>query len=166
MGQDMHVRGAVDDDWPDIWPFWHAIVAAGETYTYPPSTGYEEARSNWMLSPPAEVLVAEDDSGAVRGSAQLRPNQIGLGDHVANASFMVDPSAWGLGIGRQLGEAVLERARGAGYQAVQFNAVVATNESAIRLWESLGFQVVGRVPQAFRHPTGDLVDLLVMHRFV
>ena len=160
----MQVRVAVDADWPDIWPFWHAIVAAGETYTWSPDTGADEARRLWMLPPPAEVLVAEDEQGAVRGSAVYKPNQPGLGDHVANASFMVDPAARGLGIGRRLGEAVIERARGAGFRALQFNAVVATNTGAIRLWESLGFEVVGRVPEAFRHPQQGLVDLLVMHR--
>ena len=160
----MDVRVAVDDDWPDIWPFWHAIVAAGETYTWSPATTYEEGRRLWMLPPPAEVLVAEDGNGAVRGTAVVKPNQPGLGDHVANASFMVDPSARGLGIGRRLGEAVIERSRAAGYRALQFNAVVATNAPAIRLWESLGFAVVGRVPQAFRHPHEGPVDLLIMHR--
>jgi L-amino acid N-acyltransferase YncA len=166
MGEAMHVRDAVEGDWPDIWPFWHAIVAAGDTYTYPPSIDDDDARRLWMLPPPAEVLVAEDASGAVRGTAVFKPNQMGPGDHVANASFMVDASARGLGIGRQLGEAVLERARSAGYRAMQFNAVVATNDNAVHLWESLGFEVVGRVPQAFRHPTRGLVDLLVMHRFL
>ena len=161
----MNVRVAVDDDWPDIWPFWHAIVAAGSTYIWPPDTDYDEARRVWMLPPPAEVVVAEDDQGAVRGTAVIKPNQPGLGDHVANASFMVDPAAQGLGIGRQLGEAVIERSRAAGYLALQFNAVVATNEAAIRLWESLGFAVVGRVPQAFRHVEHGLVDLLVMHHY-
>jgi L-amino acid N-acyltransferase YncA len=161
----MNVRVAVDDDWPDIWPFWHAIVGAGETYVWPPTTDYDEARRLWMLPPPAEVMVAEDDQGAVRGTAVVRPNQPGLGDHVANASFMVDPTVRGMGIGRQLGEAVIERTRAAGYRALQFNAVVATNAAAIRLWESLGFEVVGRVPQAFRHAEHGLVDLLVMHRF-
>jgi L-amino acid N-acyltransferase YncA len=161
----MNVRVAVDSDWPDIWPIWHAIVAAGDTYTWAPSTGFDEARRLWMLPRPAEVLVAEDDQGAVRGTALVKPNQPGLGDHVANASFMVDPAARGLGIGRQLGEAVIERSRAAGYLALQFNAVVATNTAAIRLWESLGFEVVGRVPQAFRHAQHGLVDLLVLHRF-
>jgi L-amino acid N-acyltransferase YncA len=160
----MHVRGAVDGDWPDIWPFWQVIVDAGETYAWLPGTGYDEARSLWMLPPPAEVYVAEDDQGAVRGTAVLKPNQPGLGDHVANASFMVDPSARGQGIGRQLAEAVIERAQAAGYRALQFNAVVATNAAAIHLWSSLGFTVVGTVPDAFRHPRDGLVDLLVMHR--
>lgn len=116
-----------------------------------------------MLPPPAEVLVAEVD-GSVVGTAEHRPNQVGRGAHVANASFMVAPESAGQGVGRALAEAVIDRARAAGYRAMQFNAVVATNVRAMALWESLGFVVVGRVPRAFRHRTEGEVDLLVMHR--
>lgn len=160
----MKVRVATDADWDDIWPIWHAIVAAGETYVWAPETNRDEGRRLWMLPPPAEVLVLEDDDGRLRGSAVVKPNQPGLGDHVANASFMVDPGAQGRGVGRRLAEVVLERARVAGYQAMQFNAVVSTNVAAMRLWTSLGFAIVGTVPGAFRHPRLGLVDLHVMHR--
>jgi L-amino acid N-acyltransferase YncA len=160
----VRIRTATDDDWPAIWPLWHAIVAAGETYVWSGDTTCDEARQLWMLPPPAEVVVLEDDEGVVRGSAVLKPNQPGRGDHVANAGFMVDPDSQGQGFGRRLAEAVLERARAAGYQAMQFNAVVATNTGAIRLWESLGFTIVGTLPGAFRHPRLGLVDLHVMHR--
>jgi L-amino acid N-acyltransferase YncA len=158
------IRPAVDADWEQIWPFWHAIVAAGETYMYPPDADYEAGRRGWMLEPPGEVLVLVDDEGRVRGSAQLKPNQSGPGAHVANASFMVDPDASGRGYGRRLGEAVLERARASGYRAMQFNAVVATNTNAVQLWQSLGFEIVGTVPEAFRHPTKGFVDIHVMSR--
>jgi len=160
----VRIRTATDDDWPAIWPLWHAIVAAGETYVWSDDTTCDEARQLWMLPPPAEVVVLEDDEGVVRGSAVLKPNQPGRGDHVANAGFMVDPDSQGQGFGRRLAEAVLERARAAGYQAMQFNAVVATNTGAVRLWESLGFTIVGTLPGAFRHPRLGLVDLHVMHR--
>jgi L-amino acid N-acyltransferase YncA len=158
------IRPATDDDWAAIWPIWHAVVAAGETYVWAPDTGSDEARRLWMLPPPAEVLVLEDDDGNVRATAVFKPNQPALGAHVANASFMVDPDARGHGYGRLLGEAVLDQAREAGYQAMQFNAVVATNTAAVNLWESLGFDVVGTVPQAFQHPSKGLVDLYVMYR--
>ncbi len=118
-----------------------------------------------MLPPPAEVLVAEDD-GEVVGTIEVRPNQPGQGSHVANFSAMVAPDAAGRGIGRALAVAALERAREAGYRAVQFNAVVATNIRALALWEDLGFRIVGTVPGAFRHPTEGDVDLHVMHRWL
>lgn len=150
-------------DWPALWPIWHAVVAAGETYVWPPETASDEARSLWMLPPPAEVFVLED-GGDVVGTAVLKPNQPGLGDHVANASFMVHADARGRGVGRRLAEHVLAQARASGYQAMQFNAVVATNTVAIELWQSLGFATIGTVPDGFRHARLGLVDLLVMHR--
>lgn len=140
------------------------MVGAGDTYVWDLSAMTEaDARAAWMLPPPAEVLVAVDD-GVVVGTAEVRPNQAGRGSHVANASFMVAPDRAGRGIGRLLATEVLDRARAAGYRAVQFNAVVATNTRAIALWTSLGFTVVGRVPGAFDHATEGEVDLLVMHR--
>ncbi|MEY2430474.1 MAG: hypothetical protein QOC92_200 [Acidimicrobiaceae bacterium] len=118
----------------------------------------------WMLPPPAEVWVVDNNLLGIRATALLKPNQLGLGDHVANASFMVHPEHTGDGVGRSLAEAVLARARELGYQAMQFNAVVATNEPAIKLWRSLGFEVVGTIPAGFRHATRGPVDLLIMHR--
>jgi L-amino acid N-acyltransferase YncA len=159
----VEIRRAEDDDWAGIWPIWRDTVAAGDTYVWLPGTPEEEARAAWMLPPPAEVLVVED-GGRIVATALLQPNKVGLGDHVANAGFMVDPSVAGRGVGRQLAEAVLERAGDAGYEAMQFNAVVATNDRAVRLWRSMGFEVVGRVPQGFRHARHGLVDLLLMHR--
>ena len=160
----MEIRDATAVDWPRIWPFLREIVAAGETYTWPRDVGEEHARTLWMVPPPGRTVVAVDADGTVLGSAKLTPNQLGPGDHVANASFMVDPAASRRGVGRALGAYVLERARADGYRAMQFNAVVATNTRAVDLWRSLGFTVVGRVPEGFRHPTQGYVDLLVMHR--
>ncbi|RBQ10524.1 GNAT family N-acetyltransferase [Micromonospora sp. LHW51205] len=160
----MEIRTATPADWPLIWPFLREIVAAGETYTWPPDVTQEQARRLWMPGPPARTVVAVAPDGTVLGSAKLAPNQGGPGDHVANASFMVAPAAAGHGVGRALAGHVLAAARADGYRAMQFNAVVATNTRAVALWRSLGFAVIGRVPEGFRHPTRGYVDLLVMHR--
>ncbi|SCL36702.1 L-amino acid N-acyltransferase YncA [Micromonospora rhizosphaerae] len=160
----MKIRDATIADWPLIWPFLREIVAAGETYTWPRDIGEEQARRMWLVPPPGRTVVAVDPDGTVLGSAKLVPNQAGPGNHVANASFMVAPAAAGRGVGRALGAHVLELARAEGYRAMQFNAVVATNTRAVGLWRSLGFDVVGRVPDGFRHPTEGYVDLLVMYR--
>lgn len=158
------LRDAVAADWDAISPIWWAIVRAGETYVWDADVmSDDDARAAWMLPPPAVVLVAEVDRVVV-GTAEVRPNQVGRGAHVANASFMVDPEASGLGVGRALAAAVLDRARAEGYRAMQFNAVVATNTRALALWESVGFAVVGRVPGAFHHAARGDVDLVIMHR--
>ncbi|MBU8855889.1 MULTISPECIES: GNAT family N-acetyltransferase [unclassified Micromonospora] len=160
----MEIRTAAPADWPLIWPFLREIVAAGETYTWPRDVTEGRARTLWMPPEPARTVVSVAPDGAVLGSAKLAPNQGGPGDHVANASFMVAPAAAGRGVGRALAAHLLDAARADGYRAMQFNAVVATNTRAVGLWRSLGFEVIGRVPEGFRHPARGYVDLLVMHR--
>ncbi|WAX76610.1 GNAT family N-acetyltransferase [Streptomyces sp. KMM 9044] len=158
----MPIRKAVADDWPRIWPFWHRIVAAGETYTWHPDTSEEDARVLWM-SPAKQVYVVEDDAGAVVASAYLTPNYGGPAARIANAGFMVDPGHVGRGHGRALAGHLLDEARAAGYRGMVFNAVVETNP-AVRLWTSLGFTVLGTVPEAYEHPRHGRVGLHVMYR--
>ena len=158
----MTIRPATDADWAQIHPFFEAIVTEGETYAYPPDLTSDEARALWMERPPGATVVLEED-GVVLGTAKMGPNRPGNGAHVGTASFMVSPTARGRGVGRRLGEQVVEWHRDAGFRAVQFNAVVETNTSAVRLWQSLGFEIVGTVPGAFRSPTHGYVGLHVMH---
>ncbi|MEU3788383.1 GNAT family N-acetyltransferase [Streptomyces fructofermentans] len=158
----MLIREAVADDWPRIWPFWHRIVAAAETYAWARDTSEEEARVLWT-APGKRVYVAEDDTGAVLGSAYVTANYGGPAAGVANAAFMVDPDHSGRGVGRALAEHVLVAAKGDGFRAMVFNAVVETNP-AVRLWTSLGFTVLGTVPDAFEHPRHGRVGLHIMHR--
>ncbi|MEV6587490.1 GNAT family N-acetyltransferase [Streptomyces acidicola] len=158
----MPIREATAEDWPRIWPFWHRIVAAGETYTWDPDTSEEAARALWM-APAKRVYVAEDTTGAVVGSAYLTANYGGPAAGVANAGFMVDPDHGGRGTGRALAEHVLAAAKAEGYRGMVFNAVVETNP-AVRLWTSLGFTVLGTVPDAYEHPRHGRVGLHVMYR--
>jgi GNAT superfamily N-acetyltransferase len=161
MGLD--IRAATDDDWAVIYPFFTAIVDAGETYAYPAGLSSDDARALWMEPPPAYCVVAIDD-GVVVGTAKMGPNRPGRGSHVATASFMVDPAQAGRGVGRALGSYALDWARTAGYASMQFNAVVETNVGAVRLWKSLGFEVIGTVPEAFESATHGRVGLHVMYR--
>lgn len=158
----MVIRPADDDDWPLIWPIFSATVSAGETYAYPIDLTADTGRGWWMESPPGRTVVAVEGA-AVLGSAKMGPNRPGRGDHVATASFMVDPVARGRGVGMALGAHVLAWATDEGFRGMQFNAVVETNP-AVRLWESLGFEVIGTVPEAFRHPANGLVGLHVMYK--
>jgi L-amino acid N-acyltransferase YncA len=162
----VEIREAKPEDWLAIWPFFEQIVVAGETYAYDPGMSEPEARRLWMVGAPGRTVVAVDGDGAVIGTANMYANRPGPGAHVASASFMVDPSRAGRGTGRALGQYVIEWARTAGFRAIQFNAVVETNERAVGLWRSLGFEVLAKVPEAFRHPTRGYVGLLVMYRFL
>ncbi len=160
----MEIRPASDNDWPLIWPFYRTIVEAGDTYAIDPQTTGEQGRRDWMQAPPGATFVAVDDDGSVVGSASAYPNRPAAGAHVASASFMVDPAHSGGGVGRALGEHVIDWAREQGFRSMQFNAVVETNQRAVRLWETLGFEVLATVPEAFRHPTEGYVGLLIMYR--
>jgi GNAT superfamily N-acetyltransferase len=153
------LRLATLDDWPEIWPTWTAVAQAQESYTYDPATSYDDARAIWFAK---EAWVSCGPE--LLGTYQLGPNQPGPGAHVANASYMTFPAARGRGVGRAMGAHSLDRARERGFTAMQFNAVVSTNEVAVRLWESLGFATVGRVPGAYLRGDGAYADLLVMHR--
>jgi L-amino acid N-acyltransferase YncA len=156
------IRDATDEDWPAIHPIFARIVAEGRTYAYPTDLSSEQARALWMEAPPSSTVVAVEEE-VVLGSAKMGPNRPGRGAHVATASFMVDPAHAGRGVGRALGRYVVDRATAEGYRSIQFNAVVETNTAAVRLWRSLGFEIVGTVPEAFDHPEHGLVGLHVMH---
>ncbi len=156
------IREATDRDRDAVWEIFHAVVAGGDTYVFEPETPRDQALAYWF-DRGTRTYVAESD-GRVVGTYVLRPNRPGLGSHVANASFMVSPSARGLGIGRAMGEHCLDEARRLGYRAMQFNFVVSTNEPAVRLWKRLGFTIVGTLPGAFRHRTLGFVDAYVMFR--
>jgi L-amino acid N-acyltransferase YncA len=160
------IARATDGDWPRIWPVWHEVVAPGDTYTFPTDSTSEDGRRLWMPASPAQTWIATDAEAPdlVLGTYLLKPNQTGPGSHVANAGFMVGSAARGRGLGRALAEHCITQARLAGYLGMQFNAVVANNHRAIALWHSLGFETVGTVPRAFRHPRDGLVDLLVMYQ--
>ena len=157
------IREFQEDDWAAVWPVFRDVVAAGETYAYDPALTSDEARRLWVEAPPAHTVVAVDGDRLL-GTAKAGPNRPGRGAHVATASFMVDSAARGRGVGRALGEYVIGWARAQGYAAMQFNAVVESNHSAVALWQALGFEIIGTVPEAFEHATLGRIGLHVMHR--
>lgn len=164
MTIELTIRELVPAEFGLVWPVFHAVVAAGDTYAFDPATTIDAAR-RLMTTPPARTFVATRGDTVV-GCYLLRPAQGGLGDHVANAGYMVAPEARRQGIAQRLCEHSLVVAREAGFLAMQFSFVVATNETAVRLWQRCGFAIVGRVPAAFRHARLGLVDILIMHRFL
>ncbi|HYL86218.1 MAG TPA: GNAT family N-acetyltransferase [Candidatus Angelobacter sp.] len=158
----MQIRKFAGGDEDAVWAILEPILRAGETYTLPHDISREGALAFW-LSPAHEVFVVLEGSEVV-GTYILRANQQGGGAHVANCGYMTAPRATGRGVAQAMCAHSLERARERGFRAMQFNFVVSTNERAVRLWQSFGFEIVGRLPRAFAHPTHGYVDAFVMYR--
>lgn len=159
----MLIREYNESDWAAIWPIFRDVVSARDTYVYDPAWSSDEARKVWVEPPPGRTVVACDGERVI-GTAKMGPNRPGPGSHVATASFMVAGEARNRGVGRALGEYALEWAREQGYAAMQFNAVVETNVAAVRLWQVLGFQIIGTIPEAFAHRELGRVGLHIMYR--
>jgi L-amino acid N-acyltransferase YncA len=155
------IRKATPADADAIVAIFREVVEAGETFAFPADMPRTDVLRFWT-APPARAYVAEVD-GHVVGSSYIKPNQPDRGSHVANAGFMVAEEARGRGVGRALGEHAIAEARRLGYRAMQFNFVVSTNP-AVKLWQDLGFAIVGTLPGAFRHPSKGFVDVFVMFR--
>jgi L-amino acid N-acyltransferase YncA len=156
----LNIRSAKDSDRDAIWKIFQEVIAASDTYPLDPEISREDALAYWFQRD-ARVYIAEKD-GQIAGIYTVHPNQSGGGAHVANAAFMVPVIARGQGIGRAMGEHCLNEARRLGFRAMQFNFVVSTNESAVKLWQTLGMKIVGTLPGAFRHPEKGYVDVYVM----
>ena len=161
----MQIREFVEADWPQVWPIVREVVQAEDTFPYDPAMTEAQAREIWVEQPPGMTVVAVED-GKVLGTAKMGTNRPGPGSHVSTASYMVAAETRGRGVGTALLLFTLDWARDRGYAGIQFNAVVETNRAAVGLYEQYGFQVVGTVPGAFRHPTHGRVGLHVMYREV
>jgi L-amino acid N-acyltransferase YncA len=156
------IRPVTDGDADAIWAIMEPIIRADETYTLPRDMSKEATLAYWF-SPEREVFVAED-SGEIVGTYCLQANQRGGGAHVANCGYMTAASATGRGVARAMCAHSLDRARERGFRAMQFNFVISANDRAARLWQSFGFEIVGRLPGAFQHPTRGYVDACIMYR--
>jgi GNAT superfamily N-acetyltransferase len=154
------IRAARPEEKDRVWDIFSRVIAAGESYVFEPDSAIDVFETGWWGYDPFVAVIDRE----VAGTFILRPNYRGLGSHVANAGFMVHPDFQGRGVGRAMGTACLREARKQGYASMQFNMVVSTNEPAVRLWKSLGFQISGTLPKVFRHSRFGLVDAYVMNR--
>jgi ribosomal protein S18 acetylase RimI-like enzyme len=150
-------------DWLQLWPLLRATFEAGDTYAYAPDSPEADIRRIWTEAP-AATFVACGPDGQVIGTYFIKANQPGLGSHVCNCGYVVAPAAQGRGIAAALCEHSQRAAVAMGFRAMQFNLVVSTNERAVRLWQRLGFTVVGTLPKAFHHMKLGYVDALVMYK--
>src|SRR5450759_3322955 len=162
MSYSITIRSAMQSDDESIWRVIEPVLRAGETYPLPRDISRTDALMYWR-APGHEVVVAED-GGQIVGTYYLRSNNRGGGSHVANCGYIVATDASRRGVARAMCADSLERARGRGFTAMQFNFVISSNERAVSLWQSCGFAIVGALPGAFAHPTHGLVDAYVMYR--
>jgi ribosomal protein S18 acetylase RimI-like enzyme len=157
------IRALQAADWPQVWPLLRDTFARGDTYAYAPGSSELEIRRAWVEVPRGS-FVACDESGRVLGTYYLKANQTGLGSHVANCGYVVDPRAAGQGIATAMCEHSQAVASELGFRAMQFNLVVSTNERAVQLWQRLGFTIAGTLPGAFAHAALGDVDAYVMYK--
>lgn len=160
----MNIREATKKDFDKIWPIFHEIVAAGETYAYVRDTTKEQAEKIWIETPRKTYVLEEN--GNILGTYYIKTNQSGPGDHVCNCGYMVSSKARGRGLATAMCDHSQKVAKELGYKAMQFNFVASSNEGAVRLWTKLGFETVGLLPKAFNHPSKGYIDALVMYKWL
>ena len=160
----LEIKLARRDRFDQIWPVIHEVLRTGDTYPFAPDTTQEEAFHIWMEKPRATYVAVFDED--IAGTYYIKANQPGLGSHVCNCGYMVRTSARGKGIGRAMCLHSLGKARKLGFKAMQYNLVVSTNIGAVRLWQDLGFDIIGTLPKAFDHREKGFVDAFVMYRWL
>lgn len=158
----MTIRPATIQDYDAIWDIFKQVIATGDTYVFSPQTPKEDLQKHWFAPYMNTFVIEEDDQ--ILGTYIIKPNQIDLGSHIANGSYMVSPQHHGKGIGKLLCQHSLGTAKALGYRAMQFNIVISTNTGAVKLWQQFGFQIIGTVPKAFKHQELGLVDAYIMYR--
>ena len=160
----MEIKLAHNEDFEQIWPVIHEVLRTGDTYPFAPDTSQKEAFHIWMEKPRATYVAVLDDD--IVGTYYIKANQPGLGAHVCNCGYMVRRSARGKGIGRAMCLHSLREARSLGFKAMQYNLVVSTNTGAVKLWQNLGFDIIGTLPKAFHHRKEGFVDAFVMYQWL
>ncbi|NNF67844.1 MAG: GNAT family N-acetyltransferase [Gammaproteobacteria bacterium] len=161
----IEIREFENADWPATWAILEPVFRQGKTYSFAADMSEAEAQHVWVKAP-EETFVAENNSGEILGTYFIKPNQPGQGDHVCNCGYVVAESARGQGIASKMCEHSQAEAMKRGYRAMQYNLVVATNSDAVRLWQKLGFEIIGTLPEAFRHPGKGYVDAHIMYKLL
>lgn len=157
------IRRFKEEDWDAVWEIIIPVFHAGETYAMPTTITEQEAYLYWVIEP-AATYVAVDEEGVVLGTYYLRPNQQGPGDHICNCGYIVAESARGQGAATNMCRHSQQEAVEKGFAGMQYNLVASTNQGAVRVWQREGFEIVGTIPRAFRHPRHGLVDAYVMYK--
>ena len=160
----MTIRKAdTEKDYDSVWEIFSNVIKTADTYVFDPDTPKESLTRLWFADN-MDTFVAVDNEGSILGTYFIKPNQIDLGNHIANCGYMVSPLHQGRGVGQQMCEHSIAFAREKGYVGIQFNIVVSTNIHAVKLWKKYGFEIIGTTPKGFRHKELGLVDTYIMFK--
>jgi len=158
------IRPFAESDWNAVWQIVEPVFRAADTYPYPPTITEDEAFDIWIAAPKMTYVAEFEENGAILGTYYIKPNQPSQGSHVCNCGYIVSEAARGRGVASQMCEHSQQEAVRHGFRAMQYNLVVATNEGAVRLWQKMGFQIVGTLAGAFKHPALGYVDAHIMYK--
>ncbi|HRP31261.1 MAG TPA: GNAT family N-acetyltransferase [Agriterribacter sp.] len=159
----MKIRKAdIQTDFDKVWDIFKSVISTGDTYVFDPNTPKDHLHKYWFADYMDTFVAVENDQ--IFGTYIIKPNQIDLGNHIANCSYMVNPKYQGRGIGKLLCEHSINFAKDKGYVGIQFNIVVSTNEAAVKLWQKFGFQIIGTTPKGFRHKDLGFFDTYIMFK--
>ncbi len=158
----MKIRKATNNDVDSVWEIFHAVIKKGDTYVFDPETPKQDLNKHWFAQNMFTYVL--ENNNIIYGTYILKPNQIDLGSHVANGSYMVHPNARRQGFGDAMCNHSIKEARKLGFKAIQFNMIVSTNKPAIELWKKLGFEIVGTIPDGFNHLTKGYIDVYIMYK--
>lgn len=157
------IRGYEEKDWSKVWRILEPVFRFGSTYVFSPEITEQEANKIWVEIPKA-TFVCEDETKNAIGTYFIKPNQPGLGAHVCNCGYIVGEKSRGKGVASIMCKHSQGEAIKLGFRAMQYNLVVSTNESAIRLWKKHDFKVVGVLSKAFNHKKFGYTDALIMYK--
>ena len=158
----MNIRKATKTDYNKVWEIFSKVIETGDTYVFNPNTPKSDLKKHWFADYMKTYVIEEN--GEILGTYIIKPNQIDLGSHIANCSYMVNPNSQGKGIGKKLCEHSLKIARENKFEGIQFNIVVSTNKGAVELWRKFGFEIIGTTPKGFKHSELGLVDTYIMYK--
>jgi|TARA_R110002072_G_scaffold242485_1_gene401245 L-amino acid N-acyltransferase YncA len=156
------IRKATKKDYNSVWEIFTKVIKTGDTYVFSPKTSKKEIQKHWFADYMNTFVFEEKNE--ILGTYIIKPNQLDLGNHIANCSYMVNPKAQGKGVGKLLCEHSIKFAKENDFTGIQFNIVVSTNKSAIQLWKKYGFEIIGITPNGFRHNKLGLVDTYIMFK--
>jgi len=158
----LNIRKATETDYNKVWEIFSKVIETGDTYVFNPNTPKSDLKKHWFADYMKTYVIEEN--GEILGTYIIKPNQIDLGSHIANCSYMVNPNSQGKGIGKKLCEHSLKIARENKFEGIQFNIVVSTNKGAVELWRKFGFEIIGTTPKGFKHSELGLVDTYIMYK--